>query len=32
MEDYNEKEFKDLFDDYDDVSSTRKRQSSFDDT
>ena len=31
MEDYNEKEFKDLFDEYDDVSSTKKRKSSYDD-
>ena len=31
MEDYNEKEFKDLFDEYDEVSSTKKRKTSYDD-
>ena len=32
MEDYNEEEFKDLFDDYGELSSTKKRKSSYDDT
>ena len=32
MEDYNDEEFKDLFEDYDELSSTKKRKSSYDDT
>ena len=32
LEDYNDEEFKDLFEENDEISSTKKRQSSFDDT